>query len=110
MAGCEDKKLQAYPNELAGVGVVVQSTDQGHTIASIIPGGPAAAAGLSVGDRIVAVDGSPTGGRPLASVVNALRGREGSEVVLKVASAKGDSIVTLQRKLLARNGDGYKPQ
>ncbi|WP_334145183.1 S1C family serine protease, partial [Rhabdothermincola sp.] len=35
------------------------SSDPGAVVQSVVPGGPAAAAGIQVGDRIVAVDGKP---------------------------------------------------
>lgn len=108
-AACEPRLIQAYPDELAGIGVVVQVVAEGHVISRVVSGGPAETAGLHVGDRLLAIDGKTTDGRSLASIVESLRGREGSAVVLKVASSgQSDNQVTVTRKLLARNGHDYQ--
>ncbi|MFI5246838.1 MAG: PDZ domain-containing protein, partial [Gemmatimonadales bacterium] len=62
------RAIQSYPNAVGGVGVVVQTTGNGHAIARVVSGGPAAGAGLQVGDRILAVNGESTEGKPLASI------------------------------------------
>lgn len=102
--------IEAYPEELAGVGIVVKSESSGMLIGRVIDGGPAADAGLRAGDRIVAIDGESTDGRALASIVAQLRGRPDSEVVLQVTGAAGPSIVTVKRRVLARGaGNTYAP-
>ena len=45
-----------------------------------VPGSPAWRAGIVAGDRIEAIDGSPTAGMPLRDVVAVLRGRRGEAV------------------------------
>src|SRR6202035_3608599 len=49
---------------------------------SIIPGSPAASAGLLRGDIITRVGDWPTAGQPLANVVEAIRGFAGGEVAV----------------------------
>jgi C-terminal processing protease CtpA/Prc len=110
LSACESRTLQAYPDQLAGVGIVVKTGPTGHVVSRVIEGGPAADAGVRPGDRIVAVDGATTDGQSLARVVESLRGEEGSEVVLRLAGGRGDVVVTVTRRLLARAGDDYRAQ
>lgn len=105
---CRSKTIQAYPDELAGIGVVLQAAPQGPTVQRIVLGGPADLAGLREGDRVVAVDGEATAGRSLASVVDMLRGRDGTEVRVAVDNHAGRSVIAVRRRLLAREGDGYR--
>lgn len=49
-----------------------------------VPEGPARSAGLREDDRIVAIDGTPVAGRPIAEVVAELRGRVGTRVRITV--------------------------
>lgn len=51
------------PASLANVstGMEVRDADEGVVLASVAPDGPAAAAGLRPGDRVVAVEGQPVG-------------------------------------------------
>jgi carboxyl-terminal processing protease len=52
-------------------------------VATIDPGGTAADAGLSVGDRILSIDGVPTYGEDAYTLNTALAGPPGSEVTLE---------------------------
>jgi len=83
-----------------GIGVRIESSpDRAGPVASVLvsgvkPGGPAAAAGVLVGDRIVAVDGRPLAeilpdGRAAGRLAEtplqaAIRGVEGTPVVLRL--------------------------
>jgi carboxyl-terminal processing protease len=102
------KTVQAYPDEFVGVGIVLQTTPTGHVISRVIAGGPAASAGLQVGDQIRTINGEPVEGKTLPTVVDALRGKDGSAVVVGVHSTQGSDVtVTLTRQRLARNGTDY---
>ncbi|MFE0191015.1 S41 family peptidase [Streptomyces sp. NPDC058989] len=58
-----------------GVGLWVRQTAGGRTeVSRVQPGGPAARAGVEVGDRLHAVDGRATRGRPVTEIVARLRG------------------------------------
>lgn len=105
---CSDRTIQAYPDQLVGVGVVLRTEPAGFVIGEVVSGGPAAEAGLSAGDHLVEVDGTPTSGRPLASVVDALRGADGSEVVVRVKGARGHELVTITRRPITRAAHGYR--
>lgn len=61
-----------------------------------IAGTPAAEAGLQLGDRISAVNGKPTIGRPFGAVVNEIRGKEaGTTVELTVERPNGNGFTEL---------------
>ncbi len=71
-----------------GIGVLLQNTADGQIkIVRVYPDTPAEAAGLLVGDCIVAADGvevSGADGRSYNEAVNRIRGTDGSEVTLTV--------------------------
>lgn len=87
-------------NQLVGIGALLQAEEDGATkIMGIVVGGPADRAGeLKLNDRVVAVDSLNTG-RPedlvdimfmkIDKVVELIRGKEGTEVRLKVEPAGG---------------------
>ena len=56
---------------------------KGIMVAALSPGGAAAAAGLRVGDRILAVDGVPVSGRDLGFAATLLEGPAETEVELR---------------------------
>lgn len=71
----------------AGVGVKVQSNAQGIGVAGVFPGGPAAAAGIRIGEVITHVDGRPMAGFDTAVAnpnVQLLKGPQGSTVTATV--------------------------
>ncbi|MDG9704609.1 S41 family peptidase [Streptomyces sp. DH37] len=66
---------RALDGEYVGVGVSVRRTGGDRVeVARVQPGSPAAEAGVRAGDRLVTVDGTATGGRPVTDVVALLRG------------------------------------
>lgn len=96
-----------------GVGLSVRRDGHGGTeVCGVRRGSPADRAGIEVGDRLRAVDGTALGDRPVTEVVSLLRGgpaggggaeaaEPGSEVVLGVERGGEDRDVTLRRALLA---------
>lgn len=79
---------------LSGIGAVLRAEDEYIKIVSVVPGGPAERTGkIHPGDRIIAVaqgkDGKLTDvvGWRLTDVVNLIRGKKGSTVVLSVLPA-----------------------
>jgi carboxyl-terminal processing protease len=75
--------------EFGGLGVEVGIDGDGATMVVVVEavheGGPAAHAGLKVGDLIVGIDGESTRGEPLEHSVRLMRGIPGTRVVLTVA-------------------------
>ncbi|GAA2674682.1 S41 family peptidase [Streptomyces lunalinharesii] len=96
-----------------GVGLWVRQQDDGAiTVSRVQPGGPAARAGIAVGDRLDAVDGRPARGRPVTETVARLRGdgpqgsgaAAGTPVRLDLHGGERDWSVTLYRtRLRTRN-------
>jgi carboxyl-terminal processing protease len=73
----------------AGIGVQVHATSGGIAFREVIPDGPAALAGLRVGERVLAVDGQSIQGASVDAVSAMLGGPEGTHLLLTVRSADG---------------------
>jgi hypothetical protein len=92
-------------SELTGIGAVLGRSRQGVKVARIIDDGPAADA-LEAGDVIVMVNGMSARGR-LRQTVQAIRGEEGSDVVLWVKrSGTGEP----ERVVLTRQRVAFEKQ
>ena len=87
--------------EFGGVGIEI-SVDEGvPQVISAIEGTPAAAAGISPGDRITKADGQALVGMDIEEVVNRLRGAPGTKVALTIArSGKPPFEVTVTRAII----------
>jgi carboxyl-terminal processing protease len=68
----------------AGAGISLTRRKEGVVVADIVPGGPAADAGVRVGDLLLAVDGASVRGRSVARVQAMLTGADGDERRLRV--------------------------
>ena len=77
-----------------GVGAVlaVDVTTGLPRVVSVLPGSPAAAAGLLPDDIILRINDSPTAGQTLAQVVEAIRGFSGGEVAVTVQRADSTNL------------------
>jgi len=76
--------------EFGGIGVTVAMTQEGWLrIVKPIPDSPGERAGLRTGDVILEVDGTWIRGMDLVQAISLIRGREGTEVRLKVRSPDG---------------------
>ena len=73
----------------AGVGIEVEPTDAGVSVARRLPGSPAERAGIQAGDIITAIDGTALGAADLEAAVARLRGPVGSSVRLSVRHPPG---------------------
>jgi carboxyl-terminal processing protease len=74
-----------------GLGIEIKSADDALLLVHVIPGSPAATAGLRSGERILSVDGKSTKGVTTDGAASLLQGVEGSICALTVASANGDT-------------------
>lgn len=81
------QKLKNHANaQFGGIGVVMGFED-GVKILSVMSGTPGEAAGLKVGDKILAVDGTPTETLGREEVALHIRGEVGTEVTLTIRRA-----------------------
>jgi carboxyl-terminal processing protease len=82
-----DSLMDSTEGEYAGIGIEVDVQDGALEIVSVLDGSPAKKAALVAGDRIIAIDGQPTGEVDFEWAHRALRGPVGSKVVLTVQRA-----------------------
>lgn len=89
------------PSGIVGVALHVTAGRIGDPAQLIIravhPSGPAARAGLTHGEEIVAVDGNPVAGKTYQEVVGLIRGEVGSSVKLALRGPQGERTVSLMR-------------
>lgn len=88
-----------------GIGVQFQPTEGGVMVIGVMPGTPAAEAGLQPGDVIVSVGGELTDGLSNEDFVDAMTGPEGTEVEFEVAYETDEGplieLITLTRAYLS---------
>jgi carboxyl-terminal processing protease len=78
------KELQIDTHgEFTGIGVSITMKDGFVTVISPIEGTPAYRAGIKAGDKIIKVNGKPTG--DLRQAVKMIRGPKGTEVIVTIA-------------------------
>ncbi len=70
--------------ELAGIGAALSADGKTLLVRNALPGGGAAEAGLLPGDHIIAIDGRPIIDLGFEGSMNAIRGPEGTSVLLTV--------------------------
>lgn len=80
-----------------GIGVTIYATSNGVRVVDVIPGSPAALAGLESDDRILAVDGRSLAGNSLDISKDILRGTVGKPLELSVLRERDTLSVTLRR-------------
>ncbi len=73
--------------ELAGVGAVLEIGDDALLVQRVLAGGGGEAAGLLVGDGVVAVDGRPVTSLGYEPALDAIRGPPGTRVQLQIRRA-----------------------
>ena len=90
-------------NEMAGVGAVLMPQPRGVAISWLVPGGPAQASGLQMGDLFTKIDGVDALTLTMSDCVQRLRGPEGSRVTVVVAREGAGAIeVVVTRKNIVR--------
>lgn len=97
-AAYQENKNNAY----VGIGVTVLAGPdiRGQEVIKVTEGGGAAAAGIQVGDVIVAVDGQDIIGQDSNAVSALIKGEEGTFVTLKVERGEETLTFTVERKLI----------
>jgi carboxyl-terminal processing protease len=79
----------------SGIGVVLLPRDGRLYVRDVIPGGPAAAAGMRPLDRIVRINGAPIGGMSIDQVAGMIRGPAGTTVAVTIDRGPGPTEETL---------------
>ncbi len=94
--------LEQMRNAYVGVGITIQLTedDSGFNIMEVTKGGPAEAAGLLAGDKLIAVAGTPIPGLTSEEVRALVRGEEKSFVDLTVLRDGQELTFSTQRLTL----------
>ena len=95
----EEYKL-TLTNQYVGIGVTIRlenEDDAGFTVASVTPGGPAEAAGLQIGDMLLAIDGANMKELGMEEARNRVRGEEGTSLTLTVQRGGETFDVTVTR-------------
>lgn len=84
-----DRLESLLDQEFGGVGLELAESESPRaiTVVSPVAGSPAWHAGIAAGDRILAIDGMPTGQMALEDVLRSLRGRPGTPVSLSIATS-----------------------
>ncbi len=82
-----DEMFSTIEGNFVGLGVELKAGDDSLLILSVIPGGPAAEAGIVPGDRIVAVGGNRAEEQDPTYVADLLRGPEGTAANLTIQSS-----------------------
>lgn len=80
-----------------GIGVTIYAEPTGVYVVDVIPGSPAADAGIEKDDHILAVDGNSLSGKTLDQSKDLLRGTVGKPLELSVLREKESFSVTLRR-------------
>lgn len=95
--------IAAAGESFGGIGVTIYATADGVRIVDVIPGSPAAEAGLETGDRILSVDGNSLAGNSLDESKDVLRGLVGKPLELSVRREADTLTVTLRRANISVN-------
>ena len=96
LAAYQEQNANAY----VGIGVTIRlenEDDAGFTVASVTPGGPAEAAGLQIGDMLLAIDGANMKELGMEEARNRVRGEEGTSLTLTVQRGVETFDVTVTR-------------
>jgi carboxyl-terminal processing protease len=85
--------------EFDGVGLEVSQVAGGLVVVAPLADSPAERAGILAGDRIVAVDGAPTGEMPVGEATRRMKGTAGTQIVLTIerAGLREPKVFTLVR-------------
>ncbi|WP_242334500.1 MULTISPECIES: carboxypeptidase regulatory-like domain-containing protein [unclassified Anaeromyxobacter] len=86
--------------DLAGIGIVLATRDDGLQVAQVVPGGGAAEVGIAAGDLVIRVEGRAVTELGFAGAVDAIRGPEGTAVVLTVRRGDATFDVRVPRRIV----------
>jgi len=87
--------------DLVGIGVAIAPRGDALVVTGLAPGGGAAEAGLAPGDAILKVDGRPVSELGFGGAVSAIRGAEGTSVLLSIRRGEATFDVRVPRRLVS---------
>jgi carboxyl-terminal processing protease len=73
---------RAARDGFGGIGLTIDYSDAEPRVSSVLPNGPAASAGIKLDDRLIAINGTPVAGLKQAEIVQGLRGKVDTQVIL----------------------------
>ncbi|MBN8201835.1 S41 family peptidase [Bacillus sp. NTK034] len=85
----------AIEQQLVGIGVVLEESESGIRIMSVLPEGSAAAAGLKPGDILVMADGTSLSGESVQTAISLISGKENTSVTLTYINSETGSLHTI---------------
>ncbi|MGI9473551.1 MAG: S41 family peptidase [Rubripirellula sp.] len=91
---------QMAANRYVGIGIAIMKSDAQPVMATIMPGGAAAKAECQKGDQIISVNGKDTSGIPLETVIEWIRGPEGTDVEIGIRRGALDEMLTMTRGVI----------
>ncbi|GIW94074.1 MAG: carboxyl-terminal processing protease [Pirellulaceae bacterium] len=96
-----DELLSQIEGQFVGLGVEIKPEPGSLLIVSVLPGGPAAEAGLAPGERIVSVNGQLLEEITAERGADLLRGPDGSQVKIRVRRQDGheQDLVLVRRRI-----------
>jgi carboxyl-terminal processing protease len=86
---------QSLSANVAGIGVMMSSSNNVFTINRVIPGSPAETAGVKAGDVIVAVDGASTTNMTFDEMASKIRGNAGAKVTITILHVGSSTTVDI---------------
>ncbi len=91
-------------DDYTGVGLYISNEDGFVSVVSPLSGSPAEKAGITTGDKILEVDGEPVSGEFIDEAAAKMKGKEGTEVKLKVLKKATEQKIdlTLTRSMIKR--------
>jgi carboxyl-terminal processing protease len=84
-----DEVFSQIEGNFVGLGIELKAEDRSLLIVNVIPGGPAAEAGIVAGERIIVIDGQPTNTVSTDAAADMLKGPELSYVDIVLQAPTG---------------------
>jgi hypothetical protein len=96
--GLSTATLAAEMTEFGGLGLQIQPATEGWQVVRVVPGTPAAAAGIQSGDLLLKAEGFSLRGESMESTLELLRGQPGTVAELQVQRGSGYMEFNVQRQ------------
>ena len=102
---CQKKEIiQSFPEEFAGVGIELKSTDEHILVVAVMPDSPGAEAQIQTGDQVVSINGKSTEDQTLGDVIMLIRGKPGTQIELGVMRDGHRILTVMRRRVLKSKG------